>query len=55
MPDIFEWTNEEKACVTGQEQLEMLERLVDFVNVLHSEIESLKEAVQELQDNTPNP
>lgn len=51
----FIYTDEEKHITSGAEQTAMLERLVDFVNELHSEIQSLKEAVQELQDNTPNP
>ena len=51
----FTYLDEEKLITSGAEQTAMLERLVDFVNELHSEIQSLKEAVQELQDNTPNP
>jgi hypothetical protein len=51
----FIYTDEEKHITAGAEQTAMLERLVHFVNELHSKIQSLKEAVQELQDNTPNP
>jgi hypothetical protein len=51
----FIFTDDEKDTTAGAEQVEMLTRLVDFVNELHAEIQSLKAAVQELQDNTPNP
>lgn len=53
MRDPFELTGEEKAAVTGAEQLAMFERLVEFVNERLSEIETLKTEVEKLKN--PNP
>ena len=55
MRNPFEFTDEEKACVTGQEQLAMLNRLVEFVNERLSEIETLQGKVQTLENNQPTP
>ena len=61
MPEQFEWTDAEKASTTGKEQLEMFERLVDFVNARLAEIEKLqgdmtdvKTDVDNLKTDTPN-
>ena len=40
--ETFKWTEEEKAATTGEEQLAMLQRLVDWVNVRLSEIQTLE-------------
>jgi len=53
MLEPFELTGEEKAAVTGAEQLAMFERLVEFVNERLSEIETLKTEVENLKN--PNP
>jgi prefoldin subunit 5 len=42
MRNLFEWTEEEKAAVTGSEQLAMLQRLVDFVNANLTNIKDLE-------------
>ena len=42
MRNFFEWTEEEKAAVTGSEQLAMLQRLVDFVNANLTNIKDLE-------------
>lgn len=42
MRNPFEWTDEEKASATGAEQLDMLQRLVDFVNANLTNIETLE-------------
>jgi len=55
MHNPFEFSDEEKACVTGKEQLAMLERLVDFVNERLSEIETLQGKVETLENNQPTP
>ena len=62
MPDQFEWTDAEKASTTGQEQLDMLQRLVDFVNARLAEIEALqtemtdvKTDVEDLKSDSPTP
>jgi prefoldin subunit 5 len=61
MPEQFEWTDAEKASTTGKEQLDMFERLVDFVNARLAEIEALqtemtdvKSDVDTLKNDTPN-
>lgn len=54
MPEQFEFTQEEKASTTGEEQLAMLERLVDFVNARLAEIEKLQGDVDDLKSNSPN-
>jgi hypothetical protein len=53
MHNPFELSPEEKAAVTGAEQLAMFERLVEFVNERLSEIETLKTEVEKLKN--PNP
>lgn len=55
MHNPFEFTDEEKACVTGREQLAMLERLVEFVNERLTEIETLQGKVDTLENNQPTP
>lgn len=62
MPEQFEWTDQEKASTTGQEQLAMFERLVDFVNARLAEIEKLqtdmtdvKSDVEDLKTDSPTP
>lgn len=62
MPEQFEWTDAEKASTTGKEQLEMFERLVDFVNARLAEIEALqtemtdvKTDVEDLKSDSPTP
>ena len=55
MRNPFEFTDEEKSCVTGQEQLAMLNRLVEFVNERLSEIETLQGKVDTLENNQPTP
>ena len=55
MHNPFEFTDKEKACVTGQEQLAMLNRLVAFVNDRLSEIETLQGKVETLENNHPTP
>jgi len=55
MHNPFEFSDEEKACVTGKEQLAMLNRLVEFVNERLSEIETLQSKVENLENNQPTP
>lgn len=55
MHNPFEFTDEEKAATTGQEQLAMLNRLVEFVNERLAEIETLQGKVQTLENNQPTP
>jgi len=55
MHNPFEFSDEEKACVTGKEQLAMLERLVEFVNERLTEIETLQSKVENLENNQPTP
>lgn len=62
MPEQFEWTDAEKASTTGQEQLDMFQRLVDFVNARLAEIEALqtemtdvKSDVEDLKSDSPTP
>lgn len=55
MHNPFQFNDEEKACVTGKEQLAMLNRLVDFVNERLSEIETLQGKVETLENNQPKP
>lgn len=55
MHNPFEFSDEEKACVTGKEQLAMLERLVEFVNERLTEIETLQGKVENLENNQPTP
>ena len=43
MHNPFSWTDTEKSAVTGSQQLDMLNRLVDFVNARLSEIEDLQD------------
>ena len=50
MHNPFSFTDEEKACVAGKEQLAMLERLVAFVNERLTEIETLQAKVDQLQN-----
>ncbi len=38
----FTWTESEKNVTTNEEQLDMLQRLVDFVNARLSEIQTLE-------------
>jgi len=51
MHNPFEFTDEEKAATTGQEQLAMLNRLVEFVNERLAEIESLQTDVEQAKDD----
>ena len=51
MHDPFEFTEEEKAATTGQEQLAMLNRLVEFVNQRLAEIEALQTDVEQAKDD----
>ena len=55
MHNPFQFSDEEKACVTGKEQLAMLNRLVEFVNERLSEIETLQSKVETLENNQPTP
>ena len=55
MHNPFEFSDEEKACVTGREQLAMLNRLVEFVNERLTEIETLQGKVETLENNQPTP
>ena len=55
MHNPFEFSDEEKACVTGKEQLAMLNRLVEFVNERLTEIETLQSKVDNLENNQPTP
>ena len=62
MAEQFEWTKAEKASTTGDEQLAMFERLVDFVNARLAEIEALqtdmsdvKTDVEDLKSDSPKP
>jgi len=55
MHNPFEFSDEEKACVTGKEQLAMLNRLVEFVNERLTEIETLQGKVETLENNQPTP
>ena len=50
MHNPFELTDEEKACTVGEEQLAMFQRLVDFVNDRLSEIETLQDKVDQLEN-----
>ena len=50
MHNPFELTDEEKACTAGEEQLAMFQRLVDFVNERLSEIETLQDKVNQLEN-----
>lgn len=51
MHDPFEWTEEEKASVTGKEQLAMFNRLVDFVNARLAEIETLQTEMTDVKSD----
>jgi len=60
MAEQFEWTEVEKASTTGKEQLDMFQRLVDFVNARLAEIEALqtevtdvKTDVDQIKNDTP--
>jgi len=62
MPEQFEWTDAEKASTTGKEQLDMFQRLVDFVNArldeiqsLQTKVEDVKADVDEIKNDTPKP
>ena len=50
----FEFTEEEQAATTGNEQLAMLNRLVQFVNDRLADIETLEAKVADLENNKPN-
>ena len=54
MHNPFEFTDEEKAATTGQEQLAMFNRLVDFVNERLAEFESLQTDVEQAKDDIEN-
>ena len=54
MHNPFSWTDEEKSCVSGIEQLAMLNRLVEFVNERLAEIESLQTDVEQAKDDIEN-
>lgn len=49
MPNQFEWSDAEKASTTGEEQLAMFTRLVDFVNARLAEIEALQTEVTDVK------
>ena len=53
MHNPFEFTDEEKGATTGTEQLDMLMRLVDFVNDRLAEIDKLQGDVEDLKNDTP--
>ena len=48
MAEQFEWTEVEKASTTGKEQLDMFQRLVDFVNARLAEIEALQTEITDI-------
>ena len=50
----FEFTDKEKATTSCPAQLEMFERLVQFVNDRLSDIEALEAKVENLENNKPN-
>tara|TARA_R110002020_G_scaffold85727_1_gene211359 strand:+ start:179 stop:361 length:183 start_codon:yes stop_codon:yes gene_type:complete len=54
MHNPFSWTDEEKSCVSGTEQLAMMTRLVDFVNQRLAEIEALQTDVEQAKDDIEN-
>ena len=54
MHNPFTFTEEEKACVTGREQLAMLERLVEFVNEQLTQIDTLQSKVENLENQPTN-
>ena len=49
MHEPFSWTEEEKLCVAGVEQLAMLNRLVEFVNQRLNEIEALQTEMSDVK------
>lgn len=49
--ETFTWTDEEKAATTGDEQLAMLQRLVDWVNVRLSEIQTLESDMTQVKSD----
>jgi prefoldin subunit 5 len=51
MHNPFEFTDIEKDSTTGQEQLAMLNRLVEFVNERLAEIEALQTDVEQAKDD----
>jgi len=51
MHNPFSWTEEEKMCVSGEEQLAMMNRLVEFVNERLSEIENLQSDMTNVKDD----
>jgi|TARA_R100001440_G_C2456017_1_gene109030 hypothetical protein len=54
MADKFKLTDQEKASSTCQAQLDMFERLAQFVNDRLLEIESLETKVENLENTNPN-
>ena len=54
MHNPFELTDQEKASASCEAQLEMFERLVQFVNDRLSDIESLEAKVENLENTNPN-
>ncbi len=54
MRNPFELTDQEKASASCEAQLEMFERLVQFVNDRLSDIESLEAKVENLENTNPN-
>ena len=50
----FEFTDKEKATTSCPAQLEMFERLVQFVNDRLADIETLEAKVADLENNKPN-
>ena len=54
MHNPFEFTDKEKATTSCPAQLEMFERLVQFVNDRLADIETLEAKVHDLENNKPN-
>jgi prefoldin subunit 5 len=51
MRNPFQWTPEEQASATGSEQLDMLTRLVDFINESLTDIKKLQTDVNTVKDD----
>tara|TARA_R100000654_G_scaffold21759_1_gene43892 strand:+ start:545 stop:718 length:174 start_codon:yes stop_codon:yes gene_type:complete len=54
MHNPFEFTDKEKNTTSCPAQLEMFERLVQFVNDRLADIETLEAKVEDLENNKPN-
>ena len=55
MHNPFKMTEEEQDSATSHHQLNMFNRLVEFVNERLSEIETLQSKVETLENNQPTP